>query len=36
MRRGRSKMAWLRLEGMLYVVVGEVMNQGLGRIGYEI
>jgi hypothetical protein len=29
-------MAWLRLEGMLYVVVGEVMNQGLGRIGYEI
>jgi hypothetical protein len=29
-------MAWLRLEGVLYVVVGEVMNQGLGRIGYEI
>jgi hypothetical protein len=31
-------MAWLRLEGMLYVVVvaSQVMNEGLGRIGYEI
>jgi hypothetical protein len=30
-------MAWLRLEGMLYVViVGQALNEGLGRIGYEI
>jgi hypothetical protein len=30
---GRSKMAWLRLEGVLYVVVvGEAMSEVLGRI----
>jgi hypothetical protein len=30
---GRSKMAWLRLEGVLYVVIFEVMSDVLGRIG---
>jgi hypothetical protein len=33
MRMGRSKIAWLKLEGLLYVVVVEIMSDVLGRIG---